>query len=582
MRDLGKTIEKHFAASVKGRVKIRCGYERARGSPRQSLRAFVYFDNDLLFGTNGTIACTGVLQTREDDGCRDEVHQQNLVEDRLIYEALQKYPELTIDAIFASNNYIIRALGFLDNRVGKTRLSKMNVKHEAFLVRRIFSIRCQCEGLPLVQSVHAITARKGAKYMRVRNEPDAEAQMKATLAERKRSKDVNSLIADLERGLTPNPAYGPVAQILGKRLKTKRTRALYLPALLTLLNSSKLVTETHLEGLLELIRDRLSGIRPVETWEARSHNADKQFGSLARHLFADYEVPSFMDKAWLTGNRLHQKWFKHIGAGYNIRKAPDLPIELTKSMAHHFLSCPAHYSIESAFRWGQALALGADRQMADAIVQTRLSETFVDNEFWLSVIGFFARNPMLDTVHVGPIIDYIWNQKYEDVIEFVERGVAVNRGPAQPNFSMKGRTVNALLQQVERWHHGLGKRKAGLSLNWPKSSVRDFEFTEGSAENRNMRIWKIRELLSSSELIDEGRQMKHCVATYSQSCSRGVCGIWSVTLQTKEGVEKVLTVEVQLKQKEIRQVRGKMNRLAQPKEREIIQRWAAQSGLTYI
>lgn len=582
MSDIAKTIESRFASSVKSRVRFWCESRRPRGSPRAALYASLDVGESRVFHTHGTAACTGVLQTRGNDGGGDEQYQQHLIEDRLIYEALTKYAELSIDAILASNNHIIRAMGFLDARLGKTRLAKMNVKHEHAVVRRVFAIRCECEGLPVVQSEHAITARKQPRYTQVTNEPDEEAKTRATLTRRKRSKNIGAFLADLEHGRALDPSVSPVARMLLDRLKSKRLRGWYISALKTLADSSKVINETHLNGVLELIRDRHAGLRPLETWKARSHNVDRQFSSLARHLFANYEVPLFMDKAWHSGNRLHQKWFKHIGAGYNIRKAENLPVELTKMMAHYFLTAPDHYSIESAFRWGQARALGADRQMADAIVQTRLSETFVDNEFWLSVIGFFARNPMLDTVHIGPIVDYIWNQKYEDVIEFVERGVAVNQGPAQPNFSMKGRNVNTLLAQVERWHTGLNKRKAGWNLQWPKSAVRDFEFVEGSAENRNMRIWKIRELLSSAELNDEGRQMRHCVATYAQSCHRGACGIWSMSVKTKDGVEKVLTIEVQLSQKAIRQVRGKMNRLPQAKEREIIQRWAAQAGLSYV
>ncbi|MGH9550711.1 MAG: hypothetical protein ACRD3W_15125, partial [Terriglobales bacterium] len=69
----------------------------------------------------------------------------------------------------------------------------------------------------------------------------------------------------------------------------------------------------------------------------------------------------------------------------------------------------------------------------------------------------------------------------------------------------------------------------------------------------------------------------------AQSCQRGDCGIWSMTLHTKDGVAKVVTIEVRLGQrKQIRQVRGKLNRMPTAKEREVIQRWAAQAGLTYV
>ena len=70
----------------------------------------------------------------------------------------------------------------------------------------------------------------------------------------------------------------------------------------------------------------------------------EQFGSLARHLLARYDVPAFLDAAWRDGLTAegvrHQGWFKHVGRGENIRTADDLPIPMTKRMAHHFLQTP--------------------------------------------------------------------------------------------------------------------------------------------------------------------------------------------------------------------------------------------------
>ena len=322
-------------------------------------------------------------------------------------------------------------------------------------------------------------------------------------------------------------------------------------------------------------------IKPLEEWKPLSHNRKKQFASLARHLWAQYDIPLFMDKAWLEGNADQQQWYKDIGTGKNIRNSGNLLVPLTKKMAHCFLSAPEEYSIESALRWGQIHALGGDRRLADAILTTRLVEDFRDNDFWLSVIRFFVKNPMLDTVHISPIVDYIWNQKYEDRIIFVDRGVAEEAAPEQPNFSMRGRTVNSLLRAVEAWHSQLGKESKGGNLQWSKSGVSEFRFVEGNKKSKNMKIWRIKELLSSKELVAEGRQMRHCVATYASSCHREKCSIWTLDLETEEGKEKLLTVEVNNTTKEIRQIRGKRNRYATDYEKAIIKRWASREELIY-
>jgi hypothetical protein len=286
-----------------------------------------------------------------------------------------------------------------------------------------------------------------------------------------------------------------------------------------------------------------------------------------------------MDSAWINGCSVQQEWFRHIGAGKNIRTADDLPASLTKMMAHNFSTAPPSYPIDGAFRWAQVHALGGDRQLADALLETRIAHDFRDNDFWLSVLRFFIRNPMLDPIHVNPIVDYIWNRKYEMRVVFIDAGVAEEVGPEQPNFSMKGRTVDALLAAVEAWHRALGRETKSGNLQWKRSPHETFSFVEGTRQNKNMTVWRIHELLSSSELIAEGRAMKHCVATYARSCHSGSCSIWTMDAETDEGMEKLLTIEVSTAGNQIRQVRGKRNRRPTEKEKEIIQRWATREGL---
>jgi hypothetical protein len=94
-----------------------------------------------------------------------------------------------------------------------------------------------------------------------------------------------------------------------------------------------------------------------------------------------------------------------------------------------------------------------------------------------------------------------------------------------------------------------------------------------------MKVWSISELLSSNELIAEGRQQNHCVATYTRSCYSGSTSIWTMDVQMgvqgDGGREKKLTIELHKPSKTIRQIRGLRNRLATPAEMDIIARWAA-------
>ena len=349
---------------------------------------------------------------------------------------------------------------------------------------------------------------------------------------------------------------------------------LYLEA-----NSDLLKEATYIQGISALANHHESWIRSLETWKVKKHNRDRQFSELARHLLAAYEVPLFMDSVWFNGDGTHQNWFKHIGTGQNIRTAQDIPIPLTKKMAHHFLKAPKHYTVEEALRWGQVHALGGDRYLVDALRQARLTQSFSNDDFWMNVIRFFIANPMLDVRHVHPIIDYIWHQRYENRRVFVERGVAREIGPAQPNFSMRGRTPETLLHQVEEWHSELGRESKGKELEWYRSQIGEFHLLEGSEQLHNMKFWSIRELLSNDELIDEGRSMQHCVQTYARSCHTGRSSIWTMEIEDENGRRKILTIEVALPEKIIRQVRGKRNRLPTPKEKNLLGKWADQEGL---
>jgi len=337
----------------------------------------------------------------------------------------------------------------------------------------------------------------------------------------------------------------------------------------------------YVKAFIAMAQDHSNWVRPLGKWKPRTHSRQKQFASLTRHLWARYEVPAFMDNAWLQEQAVYQQWYKDIGGGKNIRDSKDLPFPLTKKMAHHFLAAPDHYSVGGALRWGQIHALGGDRRLSDALLETRLVEEFRDNDFALSLLRFFIRNPMLDTVHIGPIIDYVWGQRYENRIIFVERGVAQEIGPPQPNFSMRGRTAEALLRAVARWHGQLAKDSESKNLQWSRSGIEEFTFVEGSKRNKNMRVWRIQELLSGRELIEEGRQMFHCVASYARSCHSGKRSIWSMERETEEGKEKLLTIEVDNTIREIRQVRGQRNRLATDNEKAIVRRWAGREDLQY-
>jgi hypothetical protein len=581
---LRKQVEELFADSVQGRVALRStGYRHAHDGVG---RCWITIDGEEIANMPHWFAWTVqdyIGRPNLPDHFADYV---SLFADGGLWTAMRVYRTLSINDILRNENVLVQAIGMLDRRAGKRRLLALNVDDSHPLVRLFHRFRCEADGIAPADDQRLIenTNLRRPKWPNAPSKEDKKEERRRAdvrLEDAKKTRKSRSLLTRIHGGgLSREEADTDVAAEIHAGFDHAVDRDALLAMLRRIESKSKLLkSAAHARGAITLCNDAAKWIQPLDQWTPASHNPDRQFASLARHLWAVYDVPLFMDKAWTHGTPQQQAWFKHIGTGKNIQTADGLPIPLTKKMAHHFLEAPADYSIEAAFRWGQVVALGGDRRLADALRETRLVQEFRDNDFWLSVIRFFIRNPMLDSAHVSPIIDYIWNQRYEPHIAFVERGVARELGPEQPNLSMRGRTVASLLRAVDDWHRRLGRETSDGRLQWRKSAIRDYEFVEGTEPSQNMKVWRIRELLSSQELVAEGRRMRHCVASYANSCYKRLCSIWSMDVETEEGAEPLVTIEVSLQRREIRQVRGKQNRLPTDKEKDILRRWALQEKL---
>ena len=397
----------------------------------------------------------------------------------------------------------------------------------------------------------------------------------------KKSRNLKEVIPKIyKEELDGENLRNPIAKEIAYAFERSNSREDLLRLMLYIGENSDLLKEISFIKGIEMIANHAdSWIRPLESWHVNRHNRDWQFCQLLRHLFAKYDIPEFMDRVWMTENETHQNWYKHIGSGQNIRTAPEIPISLTKKMAHHFLSAPKNYNVDEALRWGQVQALGGDKRLVDALRGTRLIKDYSHDDFWINVVRFFIENPMLDVMHVNPIIDFIWNHKFANQRVFVDRGVVEEIGPPQPNFSMRGRTPRKLLRQVSDWHRQLGKEANQGSHEWEHSEIGDFVVKEQRMDNYTPRYWRIRELLSTEELIEEGRAMKHCVSTFSESCYKGQSSIWSMVKEDEYGKENVLTIEMLMSEKLIRQARGKRNRLPTMKEGSMLKRWVRKEKL---
>jgi hypothetical protein len=572
-------VEAFFSKETKGKVQLHHAVYR----PRKTGRAWIEIDK-----------CEIVSMTvMYDYMYSPERYYGSEFGMGFFLKSMREYLDLSFASVLGSGNPLIKAVGMLDKRLGKRRLMCMDISDSAPIVKYFYLIRCESCGVkPTIYEskkdlldiilTNGRCLETSTDKENQRKEKNAAVDLAEQVLANPTKQNLHATILRIYSGnVTKDDLRLETAQAIYSSFEAKNTDAdklvryyLHVEAKSNLLEMVSCVNSVV--NMAEKIQEWL---RPIEAWKPRSYNPRKQLSSLARHLWANYDVPLFMDWAWTDGGEQERDWFRHIGIGKNIRTADNLPVKLTKQEAHHFLEAPATYSIHSAFRWAQVRALGGNKALADALRGTRLVREFRDDDFWQTVIRFFVSHPSLDLVHIGPIIDYIWNQKFVPVYVATGPESVEERPPPQSNFSMRGRNMESLIKAVNDWHCRLANEKLAGQLNWRKSDIEDFTLMEDHVEESRKRCWTIRELTDSDQLVLEGRAMGHCVATYAGSCHAGQCSIWTMQVETQTSVDKCLTIEIRHPEKEIFQVRGKHNRWPVKEELEVVKAWACNSKI---
>ena len=188
------------------------------------------------------------------------------------------------------------------------------------------------------------------------------------------------------------------------------------------------------------------------------------------------------------------------------------------------------------------------------------------SEFWRSVWMFLIANAAaLEPMQIGPMIDYIQAVRHDRTPDGM-----MDFGSPQPEFSMKGRTVQSMLRRMQDWHRSLGLGSA--SLSWVRSPIEPLLLEEPSRDGSEApRRWHMVELINSAQLRNEGAALHHCVASYAKRCHRGISSIWSLRFWQVEKINHVLTVEVDPKRRTVIQARGRANRPASGRALRLLQ-----------
>ena len=175
------------------------------------------------------------------------------------------------------------------------------------------------------------------------------------------------------------------------------------------------------------------------------------------------------------------------------------------------------------------------------------------------------------------MIDYLHAIRHERVRVETIHGM-VEMDPPQPEFSLKGRTVQSVLRLMQMWHKSLGAGGPGCS--WMRSPFEPLLLEEPRGDDSEApKRWQMLELTDTAQLRREGATLHHCVASYAYSCQRGTSSIWSLRLWRGETFRPVLTVEVDPKRRAVVQARGQLNRNASGKSLQLLRDWASRERL---
>ncbi len=303
-------------------------------------------------------------------------------------------------------------------------------------------------------------------------------------------------------------------------------------------------------------------VRNIEDWQNEYLTKEGQLRAMIQHCFAVYETPSFLEPSFYGSDKRAMLWYTQLGKGKSIKELSQMPIHLTSKMAHEFRNAPPYMSVDEALRYAQAVGFGASVPIAKSIGCSRLSVIRKEQEsFWATVVHFFSREEQLDVNEVDMIVDYL-TFKYRE----------------NPLFSMKNRTLSALLHQTQEWHRNVYINRKGEFLEWKSTGIKPLHVEE-FVDHKKV-VYKTVELLNSIELYDEGNAMQHCVSEYDTDCKNKRCAIFSLQKEVEgEPIKRLVTLEIGLPEYQILQAKAKYNEEPDNTSLELINNWINNSQI---
>jgi hypothetical protein len=301
-------------------------------------------------------------------------------------------------------------------------------------------------------------------------------------------------------------------------------------------------------------------------WKPTSYNRERQIKEFFRKFIYKYFVPDFLifnpEKSINRNDPddIRKQYLVSVVSGKSFSKAHRS--DFTKAEAHFFLNDRVSKTwVEATWR-ARLLASGLNKQYVNFFVRAILDKVAnVKDPTFIDFVHFLGRH------------EYKWTKnEIEDVMDYI-RSLTWRHNEMAEEFSFAGRTVKSVIDLSNEWHARIQKEKSsgctwdGLPLN------------NGTYEKPDG-LWEVSQILNSKRLIEEGRKMHHCVASYEAGCKVGSIGIFSIRRMDHITHElyRESTFEVSCDGR-IKQHRAACNREPSNGAKDTVKRWAAENGV---
>ncbi len=312
--------------------------------------------------------------------------------------------------------------------------------------------------------------------------------------------------------------------------------------------------------------------------------AENHCFKLVYNLFTDFGISYFFIPHFINGNLNTQEkeWLHDLLQGRNLVKSKNLPCALTKKVAHFFNTIPEEWKNDAnELKFESPKGLYGITNQNYTLTQSLIYCTIyyeirdevytrevirnlrgADNlDFWISSLCKLYHKG-LRVADMNQVFDYIDDQ--------------VIRTGRQIDFNTK--KLSNLLAEAVIWHDELRLMRAGnyrRTCNLPKSMINTYK-----TEYKDKK-YKVEQLLTNKDLIEEGRTLSHCVGTYTNNCIDRGSYIFSLCLE-QENEENTPLITIEVNANTIRQKKGKKNRPCSQQEEYIIRKWAKENKLKFL